>query len=368
VDDTTPTAATENQVSQVEYRAADVPELQPLAERCFVARGADPPDSVPPPVGGAPSIPPPGGEPYNPGVVTDRPLGHSFWDKCKELFGGDHSSTCCHNGFQSDHAFDCLASPVSNPFLVEDPRALTEVRPIFIYQGNPHAAGGGYSGFFGTQARLAFNERWSVVMKELGFVWLHPNDPPDGLTRSTGFAQFTIGPKWTFYRNPDTSSLAAAGLDFQFPIGSAKVFQDTGNLTLTPYVSYGQSFRLGQGNTIDFIGSTGIAVSVDNQRSEYYYLSLHADYQIIHAIYPFLELNYFHYFSGGRGPALGFEGTDLFNFGSSNVGSRDFVTLAPGVRYKFSECIQAGFAVEFPLTRQKELTDYRLLFDVIFRF
>jgi hypothetical protein len=359
-------------VSTVDYRPDDVPELQPLGERFFVARGADPPDSVPPPAGGAPVIPPPGGDGYNPGVVTDRPLGKSFWDKCKNLFNcGDKTSTNCRTPFQSDHAFDYFASPVSQPFLFEDPRSLTEVRPIFIYQGMPSAAGGGYSGFFGTQARLAFTERWSLVIDELGFVFLHPNHPPAGFTSGNSFAQLSLGPKWTFYRNPDCNSLAAAGLNFVIPTGSSKTFQDTGNLSLVPYVSYAKDFRLGKGfGAINFMGTTGVDFSVDADRSQFYFLNLHVDYDIanIHTFYPFLELNWYHYMTDGHGPPLGFEGGDLFNLGSSTLGGRDFVTLAPGLRYKFNECIQAGLAIEFPLTRQKELTDYRLTFDVIFRF
>src|SRR5262249_35916125 len=160
-----------------------------------------------------------------------------FWDKCKEFINpNDKCSTSCRTLFQSDHAFDYFASPVSNPFLFEDPRALTEVRPIFFYQGQPSAAGSGYSSFLGTQARLAFNDRWSLVINELGFVFFHPRDPPDDLTTGNSFAQISLGPKWTFYRNPDCNNLAAAGLNFIIPTGSARAFQDTGNLSLVPYV------------------------------------------------------------------------------------------------------------------------------------
>jgi hypothetical protein len=371
-DSAPPAPLADDHLSPVDYRDPEVPQLDPLVDHFSVARGADPPDTVPPPVGGAPVIPPPGGDGYNPGVVTDHPLGKSFWDKCKEFFNpNDKCSTSCRTLFQSDHAFDYLASPVTNPFFFEDPRALTEVRPLFFYQKMPSGAGGGYSSFLGTQARVAFNDSWSFVISELGGVFFHPNNPPDGLTSGDSFAQVTLGPKWTFYRNPDCNNLAAAGLYFVIPTSSHSAFQDTGDLSLVPYVSYAQNFRLGQGfGAINFMGTTGFNFSVNSQRSEYFYLSLHADYDIAntHKIYPFLEMNWYHYTSGGKGPPLGFEGGDLINFGSSNLGSRDYVSLAPGVRYKFSECIQAGFAVEFPLTGQKQLTDYRLLFDVIIRF
>jgi hypothetical protein len=330
----------------------------------YVARG-EPPDAVPPPVPGAPTPPL---EPLNAGVATDRPLRKGWWDRCRDWFQfGDRASATGRCTFQSDQAFNCLASPVTNPFLFEDPRALTEVRPIFFFQNDPKHTGGGYSGFFGAQARVALCENWSFVLNELGGVFLDPNSP---LPSSTGFAQISLGPKWTFYRNPERGTVVATGLNFQIPAGSAKVFQDTGTLSLVPYLSAAQHYNLPQGfGALNFMGTTGYSFSVDRARSEFYYLSLHLDYNIARTqFFPFLEMNWFHYTSAGHGPALGFEGADLINFGSSALGGRDFLTLGPGLRYKFSEHFQAGFAAEFPLTSQKELTNYRLTFDLIFRY
>jgi hypothetical protein len=355
-------------VSPVSYSSSD--DIDQLAPTRWLARG-QPPD-VPPPVGGAPPPPPPP-DGFNPACNPEQPLRHGFWDKCKEYFNfcGDKASASGRCTIQSDPCFNGLASPVSNPFLFEDPRALTELRPIFIYQRDPGSTGGGSSTFVGTQARLALNEHWSFVVSELGWVFFEPNTPPAGLSKGDSFAQLTLGPKWTFYRCPDTNTVAAAGLDFQIPTGGSRAFQDTGTLSLVPYLSAAQGFRLPQGyGAINMMGTTGFAFSVDRERSEYFFLSAHVDYDVanLHKIYPFLELNWFYYARGGTGPALGFEGTDLFNFGSSSLGSKNFVDLAPGIRYKFSEAIQAGLAVEFPLTSQKELTDWRITLDLIFRY
>jgi hypothetical protein len=82
-----------------------------------------------------------------------------------------------------------------------------------------------------------------------------------------------------------------------------------------------------------------------------------------------VELNYFHYTKSGKNTTLnGFEGVDLVNFGSTNIGKRDFATIGPGLRYKFNEWITAGAAVEFPVTTQKELQDFRVTLDLIFRY
>ncbi len=341
------------------------------------------PDSVPPPTSGPmPPPPPPGDIGVNQGVVIDKPLQHSFWDKCKQYFTpvGDRASASGRCLFQSDHCFDYFASPVTNPFLFEDPRSLTEIKPLFLYQGAPRSNPifrGGNAEFYGLQARLAFTERWSMTINELGFVTLNPFDPaadPSGrFSQSTGFAQIEIGPKYTFLRSEAWKTVMAGGLIFQIPAGSPKVFQDTGTLGLVPYLSAAKNFCLPAGwGSLNLMGNTGYSFSVDNQRSEYYYLNAHLDYNIANTnrFFPFLELNWFHYTKGGlaNDPGFGFEGLDLVNFGSHTVGARDFLGISPGLRFKLNEHIQAGAAVTWPLLNQKEINDYRLTFDIIFRY
>jgi hypothetical protein len=292
---------------------------------------------------------------------------------------GDKS--CSGRGcFQSDHEFDYLISPVTNPFFFEDPRALTEVRPIFIYQsapsGNPYFHGG-HSEFFGTQARVAITDRFSLVLNELGFVSLNPYNPTPAIGKDTGFAELKLGPKYTFIRNPCTGSVLAGGLTFEIPAGNGRVFQNTGNLGLDPYVSYAQRFRLPAGfGNVNFLTELGYSFSVDDKRSEFLHNSYHLDYNVagLNKIYPLIELNWFHYTQAGKSftplPGLGgIEGADLVNFGSRDVGNRDLLTLAIGARYKFTENVQFGAAAEWALTsHQRTLSDFRLTVDLIFRY
>jgi hypothetical protein len=283
---------------------------------------------------------------------------------------GDKSSNN-HGWFKSDTCFNGLISPVSNPFFFEDPRSLTELRPIFIYQSVPSSNGGGSAFFFGTQARLAITDRFSVVMNELGFVSLDPSGAPS----NTGFAEVKIGPKYTFLRSSATGTVAAAGLTFEIPAGSAKVFQDTGTLGLDPYITIGQTFgRLPNGfGTLNLLGELGYSFATDSQRSEFVHASLHLDYNIANSctFYPLIELNWLHYTNHGNRfpfPGLGFEGGDLVNFGSATRRGDDVFTIAVGGRYRFTDNIFAGGAIEFPLSRERGLMDYRLTFDVIFRY
>jgi hypothetical protein len=342
------------------------------------------PESVPPPTSGPmPPPPPPGDAPLNQGVVLDKPLQHSFWDRCKEYLNGGGSDRASASGrclFQSDHCFDYFASPVTNPFLFEDPRALTELKPLFIYAGAPNTNKifkGGNAEYYGLQARLAVTERLSFTINELGFITLNPFNPsagpPGKFSESTGFAQVELGPKYTFLRSEDCKTVMAGGLFFQIPGGSPKVFQDTGTLGLVPYFSAAKNFCLpaGWGST-NLMGTMGYDFAVDNKRSQFFYTSLHWDYNIANTnmFFPFLELNWFHYTKNGNAnvPGFGFEGLDLVNFGSNNVGSRDFLAIAPGLRFKLNEHIQAGAAISWPLLNQKEINDYTLTFDIIFRY
>src|SRR5262249_33182660 len=146
---------------------------------------------------------------------------------------------------------------------------------------------------------------------------------------------------------------------------------DTGTLSLVPYLSLGQSFGNSSYGSFNALGTFGYAISTDNKRSDYVFTSLHLDYNIANAnkYYPFIEMNFFHYTVGGKTPSLGFQGADLINFGSSHVGSDDNnLTMALGARYKFNECIQTGIAAEFPLLGRKDLLDFRLTVDLIFRY
>jgi hypothetical protein len=328
----------------------------------------------PPPPGSAPVII---GDPAS-GPIVPPPPGDSFWGKCKHFLGVDAGPVLGCGGrslFQSDHAFDTFISPVSNPFLFEDPRALTEVRPIFIYQSAPSknwVFKGGSSEFFGLQARVALTERWSIVMNKLGGVSLQPNgnDFAGEFGDHTGFAEIDIGPKYTFLRDDRTGTIGAAGLTFQIPAGSKNVFQDTGSLSLAPYISMAQAFGHSQYGNFNAMGAFAYSFATDDKRSEYLNTSLHLDYDVanLHRIYPLVELNWYHYTRSGKARNLGFEGEDLVNFGSRGVSGHDFLSMAVGARFKLSEAWQFGIATEWPITGRKDITDFRLTIDTIIRY
>jgi hypothetical protein len=96
---------------------------------------------------------------------------------------GPFSGTTSRKLFESDHAFDNFASPTTNLFLFEDPRALTEVKPIFMYQtipGSNDTLKGGNVNYLGGQARVAITERLSFVINKFGWISLNPTDQQGG--------------------------------------------------------------------------------------------------------------------------------------------------------------------------------------------
>jgi hypothetical protein len=276
--------------------------------------------------------------------------------------------------FQSDHCFDSFISPVTNPFLFVDPRSLTEVRPIFMYQSTPShnpVFQGGDIEYFGLYASVALTERLSLIINRLGFVSSEPHNGTPDFQPHTGFSEFWLGPQYTFLRNENSGTLGAFGLIFQIPTGPAQVQQDTGNLSLTPYVTLGQKICCSLGD-FHALGTVGYAFGTDSARSEYLYTSLHLDWDFLskHCFYPLVEMNWFHYTEAGTArdvPGM-FEGRDLFNFGTRGVSGHDNLSLAVGFRYKFSECIQWGLATEWGVTGKHDLNDFRLTIDLIFRY
>ncbi len=334
------------------------------------------PASVPPPPpfpAGGPLAGTPDTEKYSCAVTAKRE--GNFWDQCRDGFTGIFSGggSDSRSLFQSDHRFDNFISPVSNPFFFEDPRALTEVKPLVVFQqvpGSNYALLGGNLWFYGVQGRLAVTDWFSVVVNKLGGVTLEPSGNSK-VGNDSGFAEVSLGPKFTFLTLDSTKTVVAAGINFDLAIGSSGVFQNTGDLSLIPYISVAQSLGKYSFGSFNFMNTTGYSFSTDNDRTDFVYSSFHFDYDVLNLnkIFPLIELNYFHYTrNGGDGQFFGFEGRNLINFGSGGVAGHNDLSLAFGLRYKFAEWCQAGFAVEYPLIKPSDIMDYRLTFDLIFRY
>src|SRR5207302_12566 len=128
--------------------------------------------------------------------------------------------------------------------------------------------------------------RWSIVMNKLGGVWssAHSDDGTgDFIGSHSGFAELNIGPKYTFLRNEQTGTIGALGLTFDIPAGDHKVFQDVGDLSMTPYISMAQNLRWGSFGSFNLMGTLGYSFATDNKRTDLFFTSFHVDYDIANA-------------------------------------------------------------------------------------
>ena len=289
-----------------------------------------------------------------------------FGQRLGKVFHFDRDGLFC-----SDQDFETFISPVTNPFLFEDPRSVSEVRGLGIYQRIPSAQPdfqGGSLWFAGVRGSLAITNRLSVTINKVGLSGVSSSG--DSTVGShAGLSELWLGPKVTIVRDVDSGTLLAAGLQFQLPIGSSEVFQNTGKLSLVPYVSAGQSFLKSRFGSFNTLANAGYSYSTNGQRSDYFYASGHLSFDVGNRqkLFPLAELNWFHYTTDGNSQSFAGEGRDLANFGTLAKGS-SLLTGALGARYRLSKRVEFGGAVELPIAGNRDFFRYRLLLDVSLRF
>jgi hypothetical protein len=64
----------------------------------------------------------------------------------------------------------------------------------------------------------------------------------------------------------------------------------------------------------------------------------------------------------------GFDGVDLLNLGSPNIGGNDIVTFAVGLEVPITKHISLGAIYEFPLTKREDLIDERVTLSLNLEF
>jgi hypothetical protein len=268
-----------------------------------------------------------------------------------------------HKWFAQEREFDCFISPLSNPFLFEDPRSLTEVRGMMLFQSIPSGNGrfSGNANYYGLQGRLAITERWSVTLNKLGLQTL------DG---STGLSEIWLGPKFELIRQPDSQTLVSVGGIFQIPTGAGSVYQNTGSLSIAPYISGAQKIFEGDWGRVNGMATAGYSISTNSNRSDYFYLSGHLDYDVmnLHKFYPLIEMNWFSVTTNGSAnPNFNFEGRDMVNFGANAKGN-NLLTMALGGRWRFNERWNAGMAFEFGIAGRRDIFQNRFSIDIGWRY
>jgi hypothetical protein len=261
---------------------------------------------------------------------------------------------------KSDHAFDDFISPMTNPIFFEDPRALTEARPIFIQHKVPLAAGGGDVQVYAVQLRARLSENVSLIATKDGYI-----KSTNPLVQD-GWADLSLGLKFNLIRDVAQQRLLSGGFTFEVPTGEADPLQGNGDGELNLFLTGGRQI----GCNAHWLMATGLRQPMNTtDESTSIYVSNHLDYRIRRGVYLLTELNWFHWTKSGQdGPIPGIEGLDLINLGSPGVTGNDIVTGAAGVKFKPGSHSEIGVAFEFPMTERRDIIDNRLTVDCIFRY
>lgn len=135
---------------------------------------------------------------------------------CDEVMSCDDigcDSLSCEKGFSitdlirpSDHCFDDFISPMSNLVFFEDPRTLTEFRPIYINHSVPSVIGNGVTAggdiqLYAAQFRIALTEKLSIIAVKDGFIIDDTSGALDTLL-ADGWADVAAGLKYNVIRAP----------------------------------------------------------------------------------------------------------------------------------------------------------------------
>lgn len=257
-----------------------------------------------------------------------------------------------------------MISPISNPVNFEDPRAITEIRPIFLYHkiDNKFVTNGGQVMGGAVQARFALDDRFAIIATKDGFLHLQPNAAvPDG----DGFANVAAGVKYSFYRDAAAGQVATAGIRYEIPMGDKDVLQGQGDGIFNPFIS--GAYAVGP---VNFMAYTAFRFPVSNGDSSFYDADFHMSTPIDGWLFPTFEVNVQHVLDAGNRLPIPDEGADFFNLGSSTSDGKTLVTGAVGVRARFCPDIDAGISYQFPMNSGEgtRIYDWRITTDLVYRF
>jgi len=249
-------------------------------------------------------------------------------------------------GSLSNEALTRYVPPVTNFIYNESPYITTEVRPIFVYHQLPgdFITDGGNAVVVALQARVAITDRLGFIATKDGYSWLNFNE---GLDDTDGFNNIAAGLKYNFLVLPESQTLLTGGVRYEVPINDLSTngieLAGDGDGWVNPFVTGATTF----GN-FGLQASVGANVALDSDKDDSFVVySLHADYEVQRDFFPLVEVNGFTPFNNAdrsTGALRKLDGADYLNFGSSDRSTT--VTMAAGMRYRFTDNFLVGVAVE----------------------
>ncbi len=286
------------------------------------------------------------------------------------LFAGD----CNSKGLikPTDHCFDDFVSPMINFVFFEDPRTLTELRPIFVNHWVPSGIGpggavsaGGSIQLYALQFRAALTDRLSLIAVKDGFIVDNTGGTLDTVL-DDGWAAVTAGLKYNLLRDTSEGTLASAGFTYEIPMGSQKALQDVGDGEFHFFLTGGKRFLNGDAHVLSSVGYR-VPVDRDAQNTSIHW-SNHFDYRVTKRSYLFTEFAWWHWTDDAGTGLPQIAGQDLFNLTSTGIKGQDLLTQSVGVKFKPDANTEIGLAYEFPLTGFEDVISSRMMVDLIVRF
>lgn len=255
-----------------------------------------------------------------------------------------------------------IVSPVSAPTTFETPAIESEIRPMFLHQELPESSAfsGGNFQLYAVQARVALSDRLAFIATKDGYIDFNP----DAGTDEEGFADIAVGLKYAVVDDHEHGVLVTPGLIYEVDSGDHEVFQGNGDGLIRPFVSAAWD----QGE-LHVLGAVGLNQPFHGS-AETTSLDYHAQaaYEVDEGVFPLVEVHGITYLDNGNAAPFAFEGGDLINLGSNNVRGNSVFSMAAGGRVAISDDVQFGATYEFPLGGRRDLMDWRVTCDFIWRF
>jgi hypothetical protein len=262
------------------------------------------------------------------------------------LFGG-----CLSRIQPSEQCFDGFISPITNPFYAEDPRALTEIRPVFATHRIPGELGGGTVNVYAAQLRARLSENVSfIALKDGYFTSTSP-------IMEDGWADLGLGLKFNLIRDQVNQRLISAGATYEAASGSSEALQGLGSGNLNLFFSQARRF----GGSWNHMSSAGVRLPMDgDEGSTSTWVSQHLSRPLTERLFALTELNWFRYTDDGTAGIPGIEALDVANLGSSGVDGNDIVTWAAGAKVRTGSRNELGAAYEIPISGRRDIFGSRV--------
>lgn len=290
------------------------------------------------------------------------------------LFGSGDAAVSCLTGLvkPSDRCFSDFISPMINFVYFEDPRSVSEVRPIFVNHWVPGRIGtggavsaGGSVQLFALQFRARLTDRLSLIAVKDGYIVDNTNGVLDNVL-DDGWADVTAGLKYNLLRNPCEGEILSAGFTYEIPMGSQKALQDIGDGEFHFFLTGGKRLLDGDAH---FLSSVGLRLPVDQSvQNTSVHWSNHLDYRVTDKAYLFTELAWWHFVDDAGAGLPQIAGQDLFNLTAAGIDGQNLLTQSVGVKFKPNPKTEVGVAWEFPLSDFEDVISNRLMIDLIYRF